>query len=283
MAAQDMTRLPLAEYQCPDLTFVPDGSVNLIVTHPPSFGSLTDDHALGRLSATLQHDRYLAELDEVLAESTRVLTPGGHVVCVTSPVARPDDGLPLAGDVHARTRSAGLVPARAIRWLPDDEASPGDAPFYGAPNQPCGEPLCEGLDILVMQKPGARLVSAETQIASRLPAKYFAACSSSVWHLPAVRDPQQPQRLPSELTERLIRMFSYAGDTVLDLFAETATARAADSWGRNAIGVPARSRRFDPAVGGTADAEWPDGEEIAITRGPAARQERDAGAGLPSV
>jgi len=47
-----------------------------------------------------------------------------------------------------------------------------------------------------------------------------------------------PAPYPIELAERLVRMFSFVGDTVLDPFMGTGTtALAAGLWGRNSIGV----------------------------------------------
>ena len=132
-----------------------------------------------------------------------------------------------------------------------------------------------------MRKAGERLVSVETQVASRMAADYFATCSSSVWLIPAESDPRHPQSFPIELAERLVRMFSYAGDTVLDPFAGIGTTTAAArAWDRNSIAIEIEQRYFDSMADRMSGAEWPDGE-IVITRGPLAaadsRYRRDAG------
>src|SRR5687767_11551205 len=204
-----MTKHVLVENDCRNLSFIPDESVNLIITQPPNFGSLANAHAVGRFSAILDYDEYLAELDVVWDECSRVLAPGGHLACVLSPVARREEDLPLAADVYARTRPLGLEMTHSIRWLAADRAELDDAHFYGARNQPCGELPCDSQDILVMRQPGERLVSVETQVASRMPADYFATCSSSVWLIPSEPDTRDPESFPVELAERVIRMFSY--------------------------------------------------------------------------
>ena len=52
-----------------------------------------------------------------------------------------------------------------------------------------------------------------------------------------------------ELAERLIRMFSFVGDTVLDPFMGTATTNAAAAkWGRNSIGIEVDPEYFDLAA-----------------------------------
>jgi modification methylase len=278
-----MTKHVLVENDCRSLSFIPDASVNLIVTQPPNFGSLASAYAAGRFSAILEYDDYLADLDVVWAECNRVLAPGGHLACVASPVARCEEDLPLAADVYARTRRLGLELTHSIRWFAADRAELDDAHFYGASNQPCGELQCDSKDIVVLRKPGERLVSVETQVSSRMAADYFAACSSSVWLIPAVPDPRSPESFPVELAERVVRMFSYAGDTVLDPFAGIGTtSAAAGAWGRNSIAVENEQRYFDSMADRMAGARWPDGE-IVVSRGPLVAEDLAPPAALPAV
>ena len=279
----DMTTHSLVENDCRNLSFIPNSSVHLIITHPPAFGALWDSEALGQLSAIPDYGEYLTELDAVWSECDRVLAPGGHLACVVSPVARRDEDLPLTADIHARTRRFGLDVTRAIRWFPSERVDLDDSAFYGASNQPCGELLCDSQDVLVMRKPGERLVSVETQVSSRMPADYFATCSSSVWLIPAESDPRHPQSFPIELAERLIRMFSYAGDTVLDPFAGIGTtSAAARAWGRSSIAVEIEQRYFDSMADRMSSTEWPDGE-ITITRGPFLPNADNPSLALPAV
>ncbi|MDQ2675271.1 MAG: site-specific DNA-methyltransferase, partial [Actinomycetota bacterium] len=193
-----MTTHSLVEDDCRDLSFVADASVHLIITHPPSPASFGEPAPPRRFPATSGYESYLAELGGVLAECERVLAPGGHFAFVASPVARSEEELPFSADLQARMCSLGLDPARSIRWVPSLTVEPDGAAFYGAPNQPCGAPPGDGQDILVLRKPGERRVSVETQVASRLPADYFAACSSSVWLIPEETDPLHPQSFPLE-------------------------------------------------------------------------------------
>jgi site-specific DNA-methyltransferase (adenine-specific) len=278
-----MTTHSLVENDCRNLSFIPDGSVHLIITHPPAFGAFCESYVRGQLSAIHDYDDYLAELDAVWSECNRVLAPGGNLACVVSPVARREEDLPLTADIHARTRRFGLDVTRAIRWFPQDRVELDDAAFYGARNQPCGDLLCDSQDVLVMRRPGERLVSVETQVESRMPADYFATCSSSVWLIPAEVDPRHPHSFPVELAERLIRMFSYAGDTVLDPFAGIGTtSAAARAWGRNSIAVEIEQRYFDSMADRMSSAGWPDGE-ITITRGPSIPNAETPQVALPAV
>ena len=234
-----MTAHSLIEDDCRNLGFITDESVDLIITHPA----------------------YMGELNPVIAECERVLAPGGCFICIASPAPRRDEELPLAADVYVLAQRHGLTLERTIRWLPSGQAALDASAFYGAPNQPCGEILCDSREILVMRTPGERVVSLETQVASRLGADLFAACSSTVWLIPGSPDPRHPQSLPFELAERLIRMFSFVSDAVLDPFARIGTtSAAARACGRNSVGVEIEGRYFESMAARLSRAEVPDAE-----------------------
>jgi modification methylase len=272
----------LIEDDCRDLGFLEDESVHLVVTHPPAFGAVHDPYAYGQLSAITDYDEYLCQLDRVWAECDRVLVPGGHLACVVSPVARRPEDLPVTADIYVRSRTLGFDVRRAIRWLPSGRIALDEGPFFGQPNQPCDDIPCNSQDVLVMRKPGERPVSIETEVSSRMAADFFATCSSSVWLIPTDLDPRHPQVFPVEVAERLIRMFSYAGDTVLDPFAGVGTtSEAARACGRNSISVEVEPRHFDSMRDRLEEDSWPGGE-IVITRRTAALPD-PAEALLPGV
>lgn len=71
----------------------------------------------------------------------------------------------------------------------------------------------------------------------------------SIWRgLTGTPTRNHPAPYPEELAERLVRMFSFVGDTVLDPFMGTGTTTvAAAKWGRNSIGVELDPHYFDVA------------------------------------
>lgn len=264
-----MTNHSLIEDDSRSLSFIPDESVHLIITHPPAFGANCapqGPYACGQFSAIPEYADYLSELDAVWQECSRVLVPGGHLACVTSPVATREEDLPVTADALERTRRFGLEARRVIRWLPSDRVELDDSAFYGAPNQPCGDLICASQDLLVMRKPGEREISIEAEVASRMAADYFALCSSAVWLVPADLESRHPQSFPLEVAERLVRMFSFAGDTVLDPFAGLGTTSvAALASGRSSIAVEIEPRYFRPMAERMTTADWPRGE-ITVTK-----------------
>jgi len=95
---------------------------------------------------------------------------------------------------------------------------------------------------------GAR--SLDTRILSLISAENHARWFQQVWSgLTGASTRNHPAPFPLELAERLIRMFTFAGDTVLDPFTGTGTTNiAAGKWGRNSVGI-----EIDPIY--LADAE----------------------------
>ncbi len=264
-----MTTHSLVEGDCRELRFVENASVNLIITHPPGFRCCEPGSVPGQLSAIADYDRYLAELDSVWAECERVLAPGGYLACVASPVAPREGDLPVSADIHHRARAFGFEAKTSIRWLQADAVEPDDADFIGQPNQPCREPLFHSQDLLILAKHGRRIVAGDVEARSRMSAAYYATCSSPVWLIPADPDPAHPQSFPIEMAARLIRMFSYAGDTVLDPFVGSGTTNlAAMAHGRSSIGVeiePAHFHSLNARVGAASAARL-ESSEIVIKR-----------------
>lgn len=255
-----MTRHSLVEDDRRDLSFIEAGSVDLVVTHPPCYGTLDEEPALGQLSGMCAYDDYLASLDAVWEECERVLATGGVIACVASALATHDRELPEAADVSMQLRGRDFRPVRSIRWVESDDVLADEARLFGQANQPCGDARWDGQEIVVLRKPGARRFAApEIQVASRIPADYFAACASAFWVLPPDSG-GHPHAFPFELAERLIRMYSYAGDTVLDPFAGAGTTSdAARRLGRRSIAVKVEQRHFG-AIRDRLSGEWPAGE-----------------------
>jgi modification methylase len=261
-----VTKHYLFEDDCRDLGFIEAQSVHLILTHPPGLGACVEAPAVGQLSAVGDYDLYLAELDRVWDECERVLVPGGRIACVVSPIAPDPVELPLGADILVRLCRLGFQAEASIKWVESESLEREDSEFAGQPNQPCSRLTIRSSDILVFSKPGHRALSDEVRRKSRMSADVFATCSSPVWLIPADGAPAHPQSFPLELADRLVRMYSYAGDTVLDPFAGAGTANlAAITHGRNSIGVeiePSHFASLEVRVGVMHNAE----DEIVVRR-----------------
>jgi site-specific DNA-methyltransferase (adenine-specific) len=235
-----------------DLSFIKDESIDLVVTSPP-YWTLKEYEPgqAGQLGDLEDYERFLLELDRVWAECARVLKRGGRICCVVGDVCVPRKRhgrhlvMPLHADIQVRTRALGLDCLTPILWHKitngAQEATGTGGGFYGKPYQP-GAIIKNDLEyILFMRKGGGyRTVSAMQKALSMLSKDEMRQWMVSVWsdvRGASTRD-GHPAPYPVEIAERLIRMFSFAGDTILDPFLGTgSTTLAAIATGRNSIGV----------------------------------------------
>ena len=234
-----------------DLCTVKDESVHLVVTSPPyfnlkSYASDAGGKQLGRLN---DYEQFLIELDRVWRECVRVLVPGGRICCVIGDVLIPRkiDGrhrvLPLPSDIQVRSRNVGLDNLTPILWFKignrTNEAGGGSSGYYGKPYQPGAIIKNDHEHILMLRKPGGYRTTPMLQKAlSMLQRDEVDAWMRPVWSdiKGASLRNGHPAPYPVELAERLIRMFSFAGDTVLDPFGGSgSTAVAAIRSGRHSI------------------------------------------------
>lgn len=244
-----ITKHQVVEGDARDVSFIPTESVHLVCTSPP-YGSLKvyPDHP-SQLGNVASYERFLDELDRVWAECLRVLVPGGRVACVVGDIclSRRKAGrhqvLPLSADLQVRARRVGFDCLTPIRWLKVAniklEAS-RSARYLGKPNLPNGVVKNDIEHILFFRKAGGyRKPTAEMEKRSFISAADYAKWFSPLWSdVTGQLRRDHPAPYPVEIPRRLIRMFSFVGDTVLDPFAGTgSTALAAIETGRNSVSV----------------------------------------------
>ena len=248
------TRHTIREHDARDLSKIETESVHLICTSPP-YGSLKEypDHP-GQLGNLPVYDEFLDELDHVWRECLRILVPGGRVACVVGDVciSRRRGGrhyvLPLSGDIQVRARQLGFDNLTPIRWLKVAnvalEASRSSR-YLGKPNLPNGIVKNDLEHILFFRKPGGyRKPTEEMERRSRIETEDYMRYFAPVWSdIRGQLRKGHPAPYPIEIPRRLVRMFSFAGDTVVDPFCGTGTtALAAMELGRNSI-----SYEIDPS------------------------------------
>ncbi|MDP3493000.1 MAG: site-specific DNA-methyltransferase [Hyphomonadaceae bacterium] len=245
----DQTQHQLRLGDARDLSWIPDGSVHLVVTSPPYWTLKKYEGADSQLGDVKNYEEFLTELDKVWAECARVLAPGGRVCCVVGDVCLPRKAngrhyvMPLHSDIQVRARSLGLDVLTPILWHKIangvTEAKGNGAGFYGKPYQPGAVVKNDVEYILFLRKGGEyRRVSPMAKALSMLTKQEMQAWWRSIWTdvRGASTKSGHPAPYPVVIADRLIRMFSFAGDTVLDPFAGTgSTAVAAIQAGRNSI------------------------------------------------
>jgi modification methylase len=233
-----------------DLGWLPDGSVHLVVTSPPYWTLKQYAPNDRQMGAIADYRHFLDELDRVWAECYRVLASGGRICCVVGDVCIPRKRggrhyvMPLHADIQVRARETGLDCLTPILWHKIangvTEAEGNGAGFYGKPYQP-GAVVKNDIEYILFMRKGGTYRSPEPlqKALSMLTKREMQAWWRSIWTdiRGASSRGGHPAPYPVELAERLIRMFSFAGDIVLDPFAGTgSTNLAALATGRNSIG-----------------------------------------------
>lgn len=232
-----------------ELSHVPSGSVHLVLTSPPYWTLKNYNPSEGQMGDIEDYDHFLRELDRVWKHCLRVLVPGGRVVCVVGDVlrSRRENGgrhtvVPLHSSIQEHCRALGFDNLAPIIWYKIGNAKyeAGGGGFLGKPYEPNAVIKNDIEYILFQRKPGGyRTVPWEARLLSVISDENYQRWFQQVWTgVTGASTRKHPAPYPLELAERLVRMFSFVGDTVLDPFLGTGTTSlAASRWGRNSIGV----------------------------------------------
>src|SRR5262249_534407 len=188
--------------------------------------------------------------DDVWRRCPSALVPGGRLICVVGDVClsrRANAGrhtvIPLHASIQEHCRELGFDNLAPIIWHKIAnatlEAEGNGSSFLGKPYEPNGVIKNDIEFILMQRKPGGyRTPDLSTRILSIIPEPSHPEWFHQIWHgLTGASTRHHRAPSPVELATRLIRMFSFVGDTVLDPFLGTGTTTlAAASVGRNSIG-----------------------------------------------
>lgn len=224
-------------------------SLHLVLTSPPywTLKEYRDSH--GQMGHIEDYEQFLEELDKVWRRCFEALVPGGRLICVVGDVclSRRDNGgrhtvVPLHASIQEHCRKLGFDNLAPIIWHKISNAAyevEGGSGFLGKPYEPNAVIKNDIEFILMERKPGGyRTPDISTKILSLISAENHKKWFQQIWTgVTGASTKDHPAPYPMELAERLIRMFSFVGDTVLDPFLGTGTTTvAAAKWGRNSIG-----------------------------------------------
>jgi DNA modification methylase len=245
---------------------IDDESVHLITTSPPYNCRLNYDG----YDDWLPWDEYWHGLIEPsLRECFRVLVHGGRIAVNLANVIRQDvaEGRPrpayngrsrwkppgsggeawslmVAPRLWSLLEDIGFLPREQLTWVkamnPEDIATSTAWGSWCSASNPVLRAVAEPVFI------ASKRTHARPPGQSDLTAAEFKAWTRNVWHITAGHTDQyldHPSKFPIELPRRLIKLYSYVGDVVLDPFCGSgSTLRAAKDAGRRAIGVEISSR-----------------------------------------
>ncbi|MEF8788251.1 MAG: DNA methyltransferase, partial [Planctomycetota bacterium] len=178
-----------------------------------------------------------------------LLVPGGRLICVVGDVclSRREHGrhavMPLHASIQESCREIGFDNLAPILWHKIANASyevTGGSGFYGKPYEPNAVVKNDVEFILMQRKPGGyRQPSLAARLLSVIPQALHRTWFQQIWtELPGASTREHPAPYPLPLAERLVRMYSFVGDAVLDPFMGLATTNlAAARFARNSVGV----------------------------------------------
>jgi DNA modification methylase len=235
-------------------------SVHLVLTSPPYWTLKEYRDSKGQMGHIEDYEEFLRELDRVWRHCFRALVHGGRLVCVVGDVClsrRKNNGrhtvVPLHASIQEHCRCIGYDNLAPIIWHKIANAAyevENGSSFLGKPYEPNSVIKNDIEFILMERKPGGyRTPDIATRVLSVISAENHKKWFQQIWEgVTGASTRHHPAPYPNELAERLVRMFSFVGDTVLDPFLGTGTtAIAAAKTGRHSIGFEIDEHYFDLA------------------------------------
>ena len=228
-----------------DMEDLPDRSVHLMVTSPPyNVGKEYDDD--------LSTAQYLELIRSVMSETFRVLVDGGRACVNVANIGR-RPYIPLHAYVIQIAAATGFFMRGEIIW---DKGMSGSSTAWGSWMSPSNPTLRDTHEyILVFQKPpfGRKRLDGRSATISR---DDFLEHTKSQWTMAptSAKRAMHPAPFPVELPRRLIDLYTYSGEVVLDPFMGTgATAIAANELDRVFVGYEISDEYVEIASNRLAD------------------------------
>ena len=219
-----------------------------MLTSPPYWTLKRYRDSEGQLGHIEPYESFLSELDKVWSLCFKALIPGGRLICVVGDVClsrRKNNGrhtvVPLHASIQEHCRAIGFDNLAPIIWHKIANAVyevENGSSFLGKPYEP-NSVIKNDIEFILMQrKPGGyRQPDLSAPAQSHFRGKSSQVVSADMVGTYGSIYPQSSRPFPLDLAERLIRMFSFVGDTVLDPFMGTGTTNvAAAKWGRHSVG-----------------------------------------------
>lgn len=224
---------------------IKDNSVQLVVTSPP-YWSIKNYGVKNQIGYGQTLHEYLKDLYRVWKESYRVLEPGRRLVVnigdqfARSIVYGRYKIIPLHAEIIAQCEDIGFDYMGSIIWQKKTTMNTtGGANVMGSyPYPPNGMVEIDYEHILIFKKPGkSKKIPREIKEKSKLTKEEWKEYFYGHWYFGGARQIDHQAMFPDELPKRVIKMFTFVGETVLDPFLGSGTtAKVALELDRNVIG-----------------------------------------------
>lgn len=253
-----------------DMSAIPDGSVALVVTSPPYFAGKQYEEELERDGVPSTYLEYLDLLRDVFAECVRTLEPGGRIAVNVANLGRKPYRSLSSDVIQILERDLGLLLRGELIWKKGEGASGSCA--WGSFRSATNPVLRDISERVIVASKGRfdRARSVKQRAAEGLPhentviTEDFMALTLDIWDIPpeSARRVGHPAPFPVELPEQLIRLYTFAGDLVLDPFLGSgSTMVAAAKLGRRYAGYDLDASYVDIARRRVADVRAGDGDD----------------------
>lgn len=193
---------------------IPDRSIHLMITSPPY-------NAKKQYDQDLSLEEYLELLRQVWQETFRVLAPGGRACINVANLGR-KPYIPLHSYIIVQMQAIGYLMRGEIIWNKGSSSSPSTA--WGSWRS-AGNPVLRDTHeyILIFSKESFRRQGRNRE--NTIEKAEFLEWTKSVWSFPAVSAKKigHPAPFPEELPHRLIQLFTFRDDVILDPFAGSGT------------------------------------------------------------
>lgn len=223
------------------MTMIADESVHLVATSPPYY------NARAEYASWSSYAAYLADMRQVWAECYRVLVDGGRIaVNVPDVYGRPGNGgcRPIGDDTMRSLLAAGFELRGRVIW--DKGQAARNSFAWGTWLSASNPSLRDGHEVIIIAhkgqagRPGPALVDRKT----------FLTATVSLWQIPPAPRCWHPAPWPAEIPRRLIELYTWPGDVVLDPFAGSGTTvQVAQGLGRQGIGIELRGDYLARIIG----------------------------------
>jgi site-specific DNA-methyltransferase (adenine-specific) len=237
-----------------DMSELPDESTHLIVTSPP--------YCVGmEFEKGISYKEHWENMQEVMKESARVLVPGGIMAINVGDIhnykgpegkAKQSQILLIGHKYQSFLRRHKVYLSDIIIWVKATHAHSQDVSKAWSEKTPhtAYRILISHDPVYIFRKEGERDVpSDEAALNSRITKQEWNQWASGIWTIDRVRKMEgHPAIFPDELVNRLVKMFSYEGDTVFDPFLGSGTTiKVARELGREAFGYE-REKQYKPVI-----------------------------------